>query len=107
MSNKHTPGPWAMPDSGQGRISKVGANGGWDGLIATADCGDFARSRSEGLANALLIAAAPELLEALQRFVKVMDESYDYPDTSGELQRLREAANEARAAIAKATGGAA
>ena len=64
--SKHTPGPWAMPDSGQGRISKVGVNGGWDGMIATADCGDYARSRSEGLANARLIAAAPELLEALK-----------------------------------------
>lgn len=65
--SKHTPGPWAMPDSGQGRISKVGANGGWDGLIATADCGDYARSRDEGLANALLIAAAPDMLETLKR----------------------------------------
>lgn len=71
--SKHTPGPWAMPDSGQGRISKVGVNGGWDGMIATADCGDYARSRSEGLANARLIAAAPELLEALKDAIQELE----------------------------------
>ena len=89
--SKHTPGPWAMPDSGQGRISKVGVNGGWDGMIATADCGDYARSRSEGLANARLIAAAPDLLEALKDAVR---------DSESPGQWLYEA----RAAIAKATG---
>ncbi|CAB4122389.1 hypothetical protein UFOVP37_8 [uncultured Caudovirales phage] len=95
--SKHTPGPWAMPDSGQGRISKVGANGGWDGLIATADCGDYARSRSEGLANARLIAAAPELLEALK---DMLDGHEDACTGYGEG-----AADKARAAIARATGG--
>ena len=89
--SKHTPGPWAMPDSGQGRISKVGVNGGWDGMIATADCGDYARSRSEGLANARLIAAAPDLLEALKDAVR---------DSESPGQWL----DESRAAIAKATG---
>ncbi len=89
--SKHTPGPWAMPDSEQGRISKVGVNGGWDGMIATADCGDYARSRSEGFANARLIAAAPDLLEALKDAVR---------DSESPGQWL----DEARAAIAKATG---
>ena len=95
--SKHTPGPWGMPDSGQGRISKVGANGGWDGLIATADCGDYARSRSDGLANARLIAAAPDLLEALK---DMLDGHEDACTGYGEG-----AADKARAAIAKATGG--
>lgn len=94
---KHTPGPWAMPDSGQGRISKVKANGGWDGLIATADCGDYARSRSEGLANARLIAAAPELLEALQGILSCVSVRIDDP----RIEKF----DAARAAIAKATGG--
>lgn len=99
MSNtQHTPGPWAMPDSGQGRISKVGANGGWGGMIATADCGDYARSRAEGLANARLIAAAPDLLELLR-------EAADYtrhPDYDWPVEFSRRVS----AAIAKATGGA-
>ncbi len=96
--SKHTPGPWAMPDSGQGRISKVGANGGWDGLIATADCGDYARSRDEGLANARLIAAAPDLLEALRGAL----EHWPVPSS---ICKDRPAYEAARAAIAKATGG--
>lgn len=96
--SKHTPGPWAMPDSGKGRISKVGANGGWDGLIATADCGDYARSKSEGLANARLIAAAPELLEACQALIAYCDKNPPMGDSLWSVQQMR-------AAIAKATGG--
>lgn len=116
--SKHTPGPWAMPDSGKGRISKVGANGGWDGLIATADCGDYARSKSEGLANARLIAAAPDLLEALQNLSIVMQELHDHWDNdrdakvgkilialSGHLPRYDKRIDELHAAIAKAIGG--
>ena len=108
-----------MPDSGQGRISKVGTNGGWDGLIATADCGDYARSRDEGLANARLIAAAPELLEALQNLSIVMRELHDHWDNdrdmkvgkgllalSGLLPGYDKRIDVIRAAIAKATGGA-
>ena len=106
--SKHTPGPWAMPDSGKGRISKVGANGGWDGLIATADCGDYARSKSEGLANARLIAAAPDLLEALESAWLWMENQADGQSKGGhatfDLMMLREQRDLARAAIAKATG---
>lgn len=102
--SKYTPGPWGMPDSGQGRISKVGANGGWDGLIATADCGDYARSKSEGLANARLIAAAPELLEALEwcadTLAVFVDDGSAAPDSV-----VGKNLTTALAAIAKATGG--
>lgn len=100
MMSKHTPGPWAMPDSGQGRISKVGANGGWDGLIATADCGDYARSREEGLANARLIAAAPNLLEALKTARSMLAICAGPIPSNDE----RDAIAWADAAIAKATG---
>jgi len=114
-----------MPDCGQGRISKVGANGGWDGLIANADCGDYARSRSEGLANARLIAAAPELLEALNTLTDAIGDgfaiskdreswSYECHICEGNLSEghaadcpLGKAIQTADAAIAKATGGAA
>lgn len=72
--SKHTPGPWGVPDQGRGVVSKGSTTGGWEGLIATADCGDYARSRDEGLANARLIAAAPELLEACQRLLAHLEE---------------------------------
>ena len=109
MNDKHTPGPW-MRDRESGFDCDVRAVNGRK--IASVNVQNQPKSKEgwalrkkENEANACLIAAAPELLKALQRFVKVMDESYDYPDTSGELQRLCEAANEARAAIAKANGG--
>ena len=94
---QHTPGPWKIDDALK------------TSTVITDDT-DMVICQIHGLgpganADGRLITAAPDLLEALKRFVKVMDESYDYPDTSGEVQRLREAANEARAAIAKATGG--
>ena len=97
MSNtSHTPGPW-----------KFGYTDNLEyPLIIGADDEVVCVMRGwVSIKDGNLLAMAPELLEDLKRFVKVMDESYDYPDTSGEVQRLREAANEARAAIAKATGG--
>ena len=103
LNKKHTPGPWGMPDSGQGRISKVGVNGGWDGMVATADCGDYARSRSEGLANARLIAATPDLLAALQAIVDEAGPQFGHDEEPGCINRM---ARLARLAIAKATGGA-
>ena len=112
MSNKHTPGPWVIEYLDWAQKGYVFISAEDHGALAQVvwlmeDDELMGRNSPENEANAHLIAAAPELLEALQSFAKVMDESCDYPDTSGELQRLCEAANEARAAIAKATGGAA
>lgn len=56
---KHTPGPWvAEPGGGRGAWI-MGANREWTALA----CGDTDESAN---ANARLIAAAPELLEALK-----------------------------------------
>ena len=97
MTNQpYTPGPWKIDDAWQ--TSTVIINDTYMVICQIHGLGPGAN------ADGRLITAAPDLLEALQRFMKVMDESYDYPDTSGEVPRLREAANEARAAIAKATG---
>lgn len=56
-----------MPDSEKASVSAGTQLTGYNGLIATVDAGDYARSKEEGLANARLIAAAPELLEAAKR----------------------------------------
>ncbi len=68
---KHTPGPWKVDDS---RIDDM--NGGIGKAVAFAD-----RRRVNYKANANLIAAAPEMYEALKAIVKVMDGSQpiDYP----------------------------
>lgn len=98
MSEQHTPGPWKV---GQylGQLSAwcVHMDAGDKGRgidVVEAVCGISAEQR---LANARLIAAAPELLHALQQLID-----------SGDVRDAAEkgAVSMARAAIAKAEGGA-
>ena len=92
----HTPGPWDVEPKGS-RHFVDGADGlavaylGWAGV----------RERSEIEANARLIAAAPELLEALERISTAYDETLRHPIAAPLLQAIYGA----RAAIAKAKGG--
>lgn len=89
MSAKHTPGPWI--NVGHEIVGPV--NSGV--LVARIpDWGLLSHIEDPRWANGRLIAAAPELLDALQSFVKY---ATDCDDDSPELDK-------ARAAIAKATG---
>jgi hypothetical protein len=84
MSESHTPGPWIeFADRGE-TVAILPA--GRDGTIC-----DFSSTVSR--ADARLIAAAPELLEALAEIVKLAAEKAHGP-----------IAVAARAAIARATG---
>lgn len=89
---KHTPGPWSVNDR---RDSGVMNNG----VYVMADR-NFVRVFNEWgddemqLANARLIAAAPELLEALKAAVDEVDGTFPFAFLEA-----------ARSAIAKATGG--
>ncbi|WP_414490143.1 hypothetical protein [Stenotrophomonas maltophilia] len=92
MSSKHTPGPWMVRfrEDGSSYISMGDPNKGPHkaaDLFLTADGGE------SDLADARLIAAAPELLEACQAARALTP---DGTHTAGVLD----------AAIAKATGGA-
>lgn len=80
---KGTPGPWTGKDVGIAKQDDVGLQ---LGFIMTFD----KKRRDECAANARLIAAAPELLEALQ---DLQARACIYVNTS-----------KAKAAIAKATG---
>jgi hypothetical protein len=82
--SEHTPGPWKT--NGDPYVSTA------DGKRSIAFCDT--RQAHEDRANARLIAAAPDLLEALQGFQKAWDEN--------RLLTSDEAAS-IRAAIAKAT----
>lgn len=125
--SKHTPGPWEVQDP-------MGADWGlwivqsglepaqWACIAAvhydddgtSRDVGNRSIYRREQSANACLIAAAPELLEALQNLLAANDGVQnvlcDGPDVPGfdpkELpvaqQRVTNAENVARAVIAKA-----
>ena len=84
MISQHTPGPWTQHE-GEVRAKNYG-------LISRSYYG---KPDGEGAANARLIAAAPDLLEALKWVVRICDEG-GYPDGK--------CLQEARTAIAKATG---
>lgn len=90
---KGTPGPWEVVGP---CCDAVGANfdkGGWYKPIANHPPRTGGKHTDEYNANLHLIAAAPELLEALQDALHVHDKHSEYPEWDF-----------ARAAIAKALG---
>lgn len=111
-----TPGPWGVPDEGthEGRVRvSAGRPGEWNGMVADCDAGNYARSQSEGLANARLIAAAPDLLAAVREILgplatipmgKGGTPSEQVPQKAN-LRVSDASIQRARAAIARATRG--
>ncbi len=89
--NKFTPGPWEH--TGQGDI--VGKEDNGYGLGYVDVCSVYLRTvRGRTNANARLIAAAPDLLEALSEII----------NDGGKFVMTHETHRKARAAIAKARG---
>lgn len=69
----HTPGPWSNGVSHIIKVSRseIGNNGRYSCLIKSGIIAEvFGDTKEECEANARLIAAAPELLEALELIVK-------------------------------------
>ena len=101
--SKWTPGPWNIGSSDLpvSRMS-IHCKGHKDSCHSTVALmvsrGVIGISHDEEFANARLIAAAPELLEALEDCVAVMDR-----ELAG-LKVIQPELSAARAAIAKATG---
>ena len=67
----------------------------------------FGPHKQDLIANARLIAAAPDLLEALKRMASIIDKMGDMPDglihpSPWQTLKCEEALTQARAAIAKA-----
>ena len=98
-----TPGPWVATGSLAIRTHDGAtlANVRWDDFYASDDIGERPyRDEEQAKANARLIAAAPELLEALEEVlpdgVTIRDDTFD---AEGWLAK-------ARAAIAKVRGAA-
>lgn len=90
MNEKHTPGPWHVETDNEGRNV------------------DIQDAKGRGVltkANARLIAAAPDLLAALERAEVMLRKSAERGIYDGEGVNLElESADEARAAIARAKG---
>ncbi len=104
--SSHTQGPWhyalTVVDNGDEYLAIIGTpNGNEDALPHRgAFIGKITGKRERREANARLIAAAPDLLETLQRISegKVMQGEFSHAETVLAYQEL------ARAAIAKAKG---
>lgn len=95
-ATKHTPGPWRLRPSSGGRPAIIYGNDGWPVADVATYHGRVSQEQQD--ANACLIAAAPDLLENLQRMVRLLEVEDARLANFGEVEA-------ARAAIAKATGG--
>ena len=99
--SKHTPGPWyATFDDYRWVIDCQGEFGPKKALAVTA--GFYPKHE----ANARLIAAAPELLEAAQMVIAwyKAEDDHSKADFYERMQMCRDSESALRAAIAKATG---
>lgn len=95
--SKHTRGPWTIEDTKDGQYERIQSHGY---VIAWTGHKDFG-SLPEHKANAALIAAAPELLEACKSMIARLENL-----TSDDFHKGREKAERERmiAAIAAAEG---
>ena len=101
LACRHTPGPWKFVDAhNQMQVSTRRDNGGT--VIGIADICDSRDGTPEWRANARLIAAAPDMLEALKVMTDVAQKAIIASGTDPEFAAIRVA--DARAAIAEATG---
>lgn len=92
---KHTPGPWELCLGDEGRSSEIFVLREDDDQVLIADVHSHVFGREH--ADARLIAAAPELLQALQDLEYAVEGlEYVQKEYAAEVQK-------ARAAIAKAT----
>lgn len=89
MEHKHTPGHWTQDKFGNVKTP-------FGNTLVTEGVALAGSSNEETRANARLISAAPELLEALQEIIASAD--------AGNAAILDSLTCKARAAIAKATG---
>lgn len=98
--SKHTPGPWVWYRKLSGSENSRGFGIAQEGKrFAIVDVYPLDEDGVAGEANARLMAAAPELLEALE---EVVAEATAYEARHGEMRRPW--VRKARAAIAKAKG---
>ena len=104
---KHTPGPWSVEDGfdrdGKGRympsVRLFKSDIPWGGKITIPTSHD--QEADSIMANARLIAAAPELLEACRL---IADTDKAGIDSEDRYEAIVKAQNAAQSAIAKAKG---
>lgn len=98
--NKHTPGPWSINPKGGTPMVGIDLQDGGE-LLPIVEV-VYGYNNAEAKANAHLIAAAPELLEALKNLLDACLLADIYLELSDKVDgSLMDSANKA---IAKATG---
>jgi len=111
----YTPGPWRSVESGTVNlpafdIEASKKTGGWRLITCLASSTHTSAEYDEQMkANAHLIAAAPELLEALEALVDLDGHAYAACNSTacvcGQEEKYEEVSRRARAAVLKAKGG--
>jgi len=104
--SKHTPGPWWLgrdPSHFGSLTSITGGSDSTGGIRSVAEVGGLDIDEAE--ANARLIAAAPDMLEALHDVLRYCVTPSGLPDKNkGRTPEQDAAMAKAKAAIAKAEG---
>jgi hypothetical protein len=103
MTTQHTSGPWNVGDDSPNEYEGPTIEN-IDTVIAVIPIDDINDSSPEERANARLIAAAPDLLAALQHIATIAGIcAITFPNSpgNGDLQNI---VRDARSAISKATG---
>lgn len=90
-------GPWIY-DAESGYVTTKDTTGDWGGRARTVVC-DV--QRLDGISNGDLIAAAPEMRDALRLFFRSEQEMEDSEESAG-MRTYAEFITSARAALAKA-----
>jgi hypothetical protein len=104
MNDKHTPGPWRVGLNEHGGAHIVSDAGVDSQLIGETVGGGYCglqlndHGKAISLANARLIAAAPEMAEALKDLLALVDRHRGYALSSFEYEETKAA----RAALSKA-----
>ena len=111
MSSKHTAGPWFIsPKGGRFCVDASSGEEGSDYRIAKTYASPFAPDQEQSAANARLISASPDLLEALIAASGVLWMAAKYAEGGGEhgpeMAEYRAAVAAIDAALEKVHGGA-
>lgn len=100
----YTSGPWKYPSGNRISVIETNAPGLFPVVVARVfDQSDPAKYGDE-ISNAKLIAAAPELLQALKSLIQSLPDDPDSYEDSALYRQIKDAVNKGKNIITKATG---